>query len=188
MVTKPKLTREIAGATAIRNPWGSGSAASGLTPARLASILIAAGEGDLEAYLTLAEEMEERDPHYSSVLRTRKLAVAGLPVNIEAGGEDSHSEKLADAVRELTEAPEFGELVDNALDALGKGFSVNEIMWDRSGETWTPSDYRWRDPRFFQFHQQRPDELRLMDERDPVHGIPLAPYKFVIHKPRMKSG
>ncbi|USH01094.1 DUF935 domain-containing protein [Grimontia kaedaensis] len=188
MVKTQTLTREIAGPTAIRNPWGSGSAASGLTPSRLAAILQAASEGDLEAYLTLAEEMEERDPHYSSVMRTRKLAVAGLPVNIEAGGEDSHAEKLADAVRAMTEAPQFGELVDNALDALGKGFSVNEIMWDRSGRQWTPSAYLWRDPRYFQFNQKRPDELRLQDERDPVDGIVLPPYKFVIHKPRMKSG
>lgn len=187
MVSKT-LTREIAGPTAIRNPWGSGSVASGLTPARLASILQSASDGDLEAYLTLAEEMEERDPHYSSVLRTRKLAVAGLPVNIETGGEGRHADRLADTVRELVGAPQFGELVDNALDALGKGFSVNEILWDRGGRRWTPRAYLWRDPRFFQFNQKKPDEIRLQDDSDPVDGLPLPPYKFVIHRPRMKSG
>ncbi len=72
--------------------------------------------------------MEERDPHYASVLRTRKLAVSGLPVTVAAGGEDAQSAKLAEQVQQLTVAPEFQDLLDNCLDTLGKGYAVNEIM------------------------------------------------------------
>ena len=187
--TQKVLTREIAGPTSIRNPWGSGSVANGLTPQRLASILKAAAEGDHEAYLTLAEEMEERDPHYSSVLRTRKLAVSSLPVTVIAGSEDNQAQELAEDIKRLIETPEFGDLVDNALDALGKGYSVTEILWDRSSVTrWLPKEYRWRDPRFFMFNQKEPDEIRLIDTADPVNGLQLPPYKFVIHRPRLKSG
>lgn len=188
MAEVKKLTKEIAGPTAIRNLWGSGSVANGLTPQRLVSILKGAADGDLDAYLTLAEEMEERDPHYSSVLRTRKLAVSGLPITVVAGGEDSKAHQLAEDVRRLLDAPDFGDLVDNALDALGKGYSVNEIIWDRSGARWEPEEYKWRDPRFFKFHHQNPEEIRLIDEADPVNGLALPPYKFIIHKPKLKSG
>ena len=42
-----------------------------LTPVRLAGILRACDLGDLDQFLVLAEEMEERDMHYSSQLGTR---------------------------------------------------------------------------------------------------------------------
>lgn len=183
-----KLAVELAGHTAVRNMWGSGSIASGLTPQKLANILKASTEGDTDAYLTLAEEMEERDPHYSSVLRTRKLAVASLPVTVVAGGEDSKAQQLAEDIHRLIDAPDFGDLVDNAMDAIGKGYSVNEIMWDRSGARWEPKEYRWRDPRFFMFHHENPEEMRIVDEADPANGLAMQPYKFIVHKPRLKSG
>ncbi|EGG93501.1 Mu-like prophage FluMu protein [gamma proteobacterium IMCC1989] len=182
------LSSELAGPTTVRNLWGSGSVASGLTPQKLANILKAASEGDTDAYLTLAEEMEERDPHYSSVLRTRKLAVSSLPVTVVAGGDDSKAQKIAEDIQQLIDAPDFGDLVDDALDALGKGYSVNEIIWDRSGAKWEPKEYRWRDPRFFMFHHENAEEMRIVDESDPANGLPMPPYKFVVHKPRLKSG
>ena len=187
--TTKKLTKEIAGhIQPLRDAWGIGSVASGLTPQRLATILSNAAEGDLDAYLTLAEEMEERDPHYSSVLRTRKLAVSSLAPTVEAAGEDDKSLKMAEDVKHLINTPQFNDMVDSALDALGKGYSVSEITWDRSGAKWKPSDYKWRDPRFFVFNRDNPEELRLLDDADPVNGIPLPSYKFIVHRPRLKSG
>ena len=38
----------------------------------------------LDAYLVLAEEMEEKDPHYASVLGVRKRAVSGITPIVEA--------------------------------------------------------------------------------------------------------
>jgi len=71
-VRQQKLTEPLAagGMTGIRQTW-AGSAASGLTPVKLASILRACDQGELREFLILAEEMEERDPHYFSVLGTR---------------------------------------------------------------------------------------------------------------------
>ena len=188
MARRKKLTTELAGPTQIRNVWGPGSVASGLTPQRLSALLQASDEGDALAYLTLAEEMEERDPHYSSVLRTRKLAVSGLQVNVYPGSEDNRAQKLADDVTQLTQTPQFYSLIDDSLDALGKGYSVSEIIWDRSGTRWTPTDYKWRDPRFFIQDQDHPNTLRLIDDQNPAQGIPLEPYKFITHVPKLKSG
>ncbi|MCB2256631.1 DUF935 domain-containing protein [Pseudomonas chlororaphis] len=184
-----KLTEELAAAriTGVRQPWHP-SVASGLTPGRLNSILRAAAEGSAHDYLTLAEEMEERDLHYASVLGTRKLALAGLNIRVEAASDDAEDVRRADALRELVGAAEFGELQADLTDAMGKGYAVSEIMWDRSGKTWNPSRFESRDQRFFQFDRETGRELRLLDEADMINGVALAPYKFIVHLPRIRSG
>lgn len=184
-----KLTEELAAArtTGIRQVWHQ-SVASGLTPGRLASILQTAAEGSAHDYLTLAEEMEERDLHYASVLGTRKLAISGLSIRVEAASDDAEDVRRADQLKEIVEAPEFGELQADLTDAMGKGYAVSEIMWDRSGKTWNPQRFEPRDQRFFQFDRDTGRELRLLDEADPVNGVVLAPYKFIVHLPRIRSG
>lgn len=183
------LEREISagGLTGIRQPWHTG-VADNLGPDRLANILRAAGEGDNHDYLTLAEEMEERDGHYASVLSTRKLALAGLDIRVDSFSDDKRDVEIADAVRELVDAPGFGEMVFELTDALGKGYSVSEIIWDRTGKVWVPERYAHRDPRFFRWDRETGHQLRLLDEADPVNGIALPPHKFVVHRPKLRSG
>lgn len=173
--------------TGIRSVWGYAPMAANLTPTLLAQVLAEAVEDWPRNYLTLAEEMEERDWHYACVLGTRKRAVSGLPVTVEAASDSAQDKKLADAVRELVRAPAFGELLDDCLDALGKGYSAVEIVWDRSGATWTPERYVWRDPRFFRFDYATQSELLLMTD-EQLMGVPLPAYKFVTHRPRLKTG
>ena len=210
-VRKRGLTREVGRPTltGVRQLWRGESIASGLTPQRLAALLRAAAEGSQRDYLTLAEEMEECDPHYAAVLGVRKRAVSGLEPAVEAASDDAADVELADAVRELVRAPAFGELLDDCLDALGKGFSAVEIIWDRSGaaegksvsqaqrpkktaqrakKIWWPARYEWRDPRFFVFDPADGRTLRLLDEADSFRGIALAPCKWIVHVPRLKSG
>lgn len=184
-----QLTEEIARPTltGIRSVWAQTPIAGQLTPARLAQILLDADNNAPRDQLTLAEEMEEREPHFASVLGTRKRAISGLPIAVEAASDDAAAVKQADAVRELTRAPEFGEMLDDSLDALGKGYSAVEILWDRSGREWRPEGYAWRDPRFFLFDRETMRELRLLDN-EHIEGIALPAYKFIVHKPKLKSG
>lgn len=182
---KPVATPVSIGET--RKVWGYDSQASGLSPETLGSILAAADDGDLTAYLTLAEEMEEREPHYRAVLSTRKLALTGLDVNIESPSDDPKDLEITDFVSSVVSRPEFAELVEDMADALGKGFSICEIMWQH-GEKWIPREYIWRDPRWFKFDKETGTELRLIDERDKENGLALDPWKYVIHKPKLKSG
>lgn len=166
----------------IRQPWHA-SVATGLTPSRLAQILASAAEGDAHDYLTLAEEMEERDMHYASVLGTRKLALIGLTVTVESASDAAEDVKRADMVREL----DLSDLIAHLVDGIGKGYAVSEIVWDRSGKPWVPR-FAERDPRFFTFDRNTGTELRLLDEKDSAQGIVMPPYKFVVHKPRIRSG
>lgn len=184
-----ELTEEVAAPSlmSVRNPWFT-SVASGLTPERLAEILVGVDQNDIQDYLTLADEMEERDLHYHSVLSTRRLAVSGLAPTVEAVSDEPGDVERADFVREVLANDAAGFLLADLLDALGKGFSVCEILWDRSGSLWTPAKFEWRDQRFFTFDSDAGQELRLRDEKDAVNGIELAPYKFIQHRPRIKAG
>lgn len=187
-IQRGTLTEEIAtpSVTGLRQAWTYASVASGLTPGRLAGMLRDAANNHATEYLQLAEEMEERDPHYAAVIGTRKRAVSGLEVGVEAYADDERSQMLADEVRDLIRKPAFSELVDDLVDGIGKGFSVAEILWRTKGRQWMP-EYAYRDPRFFRFDDETGRELRLIEpgERD---GVELPPYKFICHFPRLKSG
>ena len=95
--------------------------------------------------------------------------------------------RLADRCRELMANPAFGDVQDDALDALGKGYAAIEIDWQTSAKEWQPRAYHWRDPRYFIYPPHNPYELRLIDESDGVNGKALPAYKFIIHRPRLKS-
>ena len=183
------LTKELAApdVTGLRQAWYE-SVASGLAPERLASIIIAVDQGDNLEYLTLAEEMEERDLHYRSVIGTRKLAVSGLDIMVEAVSDEKEDVEIADFVREVMQGDIVDTLVDDQLDAIGKGYAVSEIMWDKSGAQWEPAEFKRRDQRHFMFESLVMEELRLRDTSDPANGLPLAPYKYVVHRPRLKAG
>ncbi|WP_319774461.1 DUF935 domain-containing protein [Breoghania sp.] len=172
--------------TGVRSAWGE-TIASGLDPYRLSRILRDAANNETRDFLTLAEEMEERDLHYGSVLGTRKRAVTGIEPVVNAASDEDRDIEIAEAVREhVVEAPEFVDMLDDSLDALGKGYSAVETLWDR-GDMWRPRGYAWRDPRFFQFDRVSGQEVRLREEGS-IDGKPLSPYSFIVHRPKLKSG
>lgn len=187
-VKKSILSKDLAepSLTGVRTVWQT-SIANALTPQNLANVLSEVDAGDSISYLTLAEEMEERYMHYNSVLGDRKRAVTGLPKRIDSFSDDADDIAVADAVRELIESDEFDAMLFDLMDGIGKGYSAVELTWDTSSVPWIPR-YKWRDPRFFQFDLTAGDELRIRDEADLVNGVELPPYKFMVHRPKIKSG
>lgn len=185
-----KLAQPLAepGVTSVRQAW-SGTVASGLTPERMAAILRACDDGDLEEFLILAEEMEERDLHYQSVLGTRKRAVSAVRPTIKPASDAARDKEIAAAVeRDIAGHAGFSDLVEDMLDALGKGFSVIEIEWKRGPTLWVPQSFDWVDPRFFRFDRASGRRLLLLDDAEPVDGLELEPFKFIRHFARLKSG
>lgn len=172
--------------TGVHQAWGVDSISSTLDPARLRTILQDAATGNILDYLVLAEEMEEKDLHYGSVLGTRKRAVSGVPISVEAGSDDARDEEIAEAVRKLVEAPEFDELLSDLLDALGKGFSAVEPIWELQGAQLWPVRYEHRDPRWFQF--DKVTGRKLLIRQQAGDGRELPPGKLIIHTPKLKSG
>ena len=188
VVSTADLKGEVAGPTtaSVRSVWAE-PMASGLRPETLALTLKEAARGYPDRFLVLAEEMEERDLHYASVLATRKRAITGVEPIVVSASEEREDEKIAEHVKEVVEDPAFiDDLTGDLLDGLGKGYAAVEIMWDKSSE-WRPSAYRWRDPRHFVIDQTDGRTLRIKDESD-INGVPIPPFKFATHMPKLKSG
>jgi phage gp29-like protein len=154
-VETDRLRGEQAGATlaGVRNIYSVTHPAVGLTPEKLASLLRQAEFGDPFQYLELAEEMEEKDLHYLAVLGTRKQAVSQLDIVIRPASNSQHDKRLAEIATDylIKGTLNLRESLFDILDALGKGFSATEIIWDTMGREWFPLRLEWRDPRWFLF-------------------------------------
>lgn len=181
------LKEEISGATTtgVRSIL-SGHPEVGLDPVRLAGILRSAEQGDATRYLELAEAMEEKDLHYLSVLGTRKRAVAQLPITVEAADDSPEAEADAELVRTWLKRDTLEDELFDLLDAIGKGFSVSEIVWEMSESQWWPKRLIWRNPTWFQFDRIDGETLRLRD--GSADGVDLEPFKYVVHLHKAKSG
>lgn len=196
---KPIL--EEIGVAGVRERYSS-YPSQGLVPERLASIFQEADQGDILRQAELFEEMEEKDAHLGSVLQTRKLAVAGLEYGVSAASDDGKDAEIASFVKEvLFRMDNWDEALTDLLDAIGKGFSVAELMWDIEPSTnsvWI-RQLRWRHQKMFTFLNppastfqkgtaMTPDSPRLLTDASPVYGEVLPPNKFVVHKYRSRSG
>lgn len=185
---RQKLTEEIAAPTfgGVRSPITS-YPGDGLDPMRLAHILRQADVGDPVQYLELAETIEERDLHYLGVLGTRRRAVSQIPVTVIAPKDATTKEiEIAAELEDWVDRDELeGEFFD-MLDAVGKGYSFTEIIWDTSAKQYRPLRLEYRDPRHFRFacHDLK-TPLRLDDDGQEV---PLEAFKFIYNRMSAKSG
>jgi len=187
---KEVLTREVAAPTlaGVRSPM-TGYPADGLNPRKLALIMRAADMGDPLAYAELAEQIEERDPHYVGVLGTRKRSVSQVDVTVDAASDSGRDVEIADMVRRWIDRDELADETFDILDATGKGYSFTEIIWDSSEGQWMPQRLEWRDPRWFTFDPRdgRTPMLRGGEEGNGA-DTPLEPFKFIDHRVKAKSG
>lgn len=189
-IRKKQLVQEESAPTltGVRSAW-SEPVASGLTPNKLARVLKDSSEAgaDLSEFLTLAEEMEERDPQYRMALTQRKLPIRNIGAVIEPASEEEADKELAEEIRKLVDTTQFRNTVMHLADAIAKGFAVAEIVWDLTGSEWRPASIQDRDPRHFQFDRLTGRELRLREDGNP-DGVELSAAKYLVHIPTLKSG
>jgi phage gp29-like protein len=185
-IVKPLLLTEVAGptVTGVRSPM-TGYPGDGLNPVRLAHILREADEGDPMRYLELAETVEERDLHAVGVLGTRKRSISQLDITIEAASEDPQHVAQAEMIRSWLDRDELADELFDMLDAVGKGISFTEIIWDTSEGQWDVNRLDWRDPRWFRFRREdgRTPLLRTDDGDQTLPGG-----KFIVTAIKAKSG
>jgi phage gp29-like protein len=185
-VRRAELRREVGAAQVggVRSPL-TGYPGDGLNPARLASILREADQGMPLRYFELAETIEERDLHYAGVLATRKRSVAQIEITVAAASDDAEDVARADMIRAWLDRDELADELFDILDAIGKGVSFTEILWDTSGGQWWPGRLEWRDPRWFTFDRRDGATPML---RDMGGDFDLPPFKFVTAAIKAKSG
>lgn len=159
---------------------------TGLSPQRCAAILRRAAEGDWQAFLELAEEMEERDPHYQAVLSVRRRQVSQLPITVEAVSDDPAHVEHADFIRRWIKRGILRLALFDVLDAIGKGFSVHEITWTSHPKSGIyPRVLHYRPPRWFAADDVDKDTPLL---RGLGQNEPLAEHLYLLHKHPSKSG
>lgn len=164
----------------------SGHPADGLTPQRLTSILREAETGDATSYLELAEQMEEKDLHYAAVLGVRKRAIRSLDLQVSPGDTSAAAGELAEMTRDALQSSAVRTSLIDVMDALGKGFSVCEILWERDGNKAMKLVGLESVPAgWFEFDRINGQHLRL---RDNAGAIQLRPDCYVIHLAKTKSG
>ncbi|MDF5804157.1 DUF935 family protein [Pseudomonas aeruginosa] len=114
--------------------------AKGLTPAKLAHILIEAEQGHLQAQAELFMDMEERDAHLFAEMSKRKRAVLGLDWTIEPPRNASAAEKAdAEYLHELLlDLEGIEDLMLDCMDGVGHGYSAIELDWSLQGREWLP--------------------------------------------------
>ncbi len=180
------LTEEVAPPTDLgaRRIPSVGVAAS-ITPERLATIMREANLGYARSYLTLAMEMQERYMHYRSQLQVRRLAFDTVDPIVTA--PEGCPAKIVDAVTELVQDQGFRNACSELQDAVPKGYSVVEPIWDYTRGMLRPVRYKHRDPRFFQFDRIGFDELRLASDTS-FDGEPIPEGVFIRHVPSIETG
>lgn len=165
-----------------------GHPSRGLTPSRLAQILLGAEQGDPVAQYELFEDMEEKDGHVASEMGKRRRAVTGLDWNVVPPNSPYAREKAAAVqVKELIDAiPDFEGLLYDLTDAIGKGFACLEIEWHQVDGFWLPKTVTHRPQGWFRFHRGYRQALRLDDHS--AEGAPLQPFGWITHIHKAKSG
>lgn len=160
----------------------------GLTPRRLAKILREADDGNVRSQMELFEEMEEKDAHLFSQLQTRKLAVTGLPWEIQPYSQEPQDEVIADFIREQFQNIEnFDDVLIDLMDAVGKGISIMELVWgvNRQGRN-VVDDILYVHPKKLMWSWEE-EQMMICTEQFPS-GIELPENKFIVHNYKAKSG
>jgi len=184
---KTDLRSEIArpAQTGLRSVWQWRPLAS-LTPSGVADILRRAAMGDGHDFLLAADDIREKDLHYRAVLQSRTMAVAGLPVDVQAHDESALAQRAAELVREALGRLNLPELVAHLMDAVAKGYAVAEIVWDTQGPSWLPAQVLVREAHWFTWDRDTGRLLRLVD--GSPEGMVLSPCKMIVHAPPLAGG
>lgn len=183
--------------------------ARGLTPARLASIMVSAEQGDLLAQVDLTDDMEERDAHLYAEAAKRRGAITSLEWDIKPPENASAAEvSLADQVQDwlgmlhasVCEVRGGMPVLLRAMtDAVLKGYSAQELVWhyesDGSGRKVLAPQATWQPQRWFTLSADRrrfllrSREMTESTEHLPaVMGEELQPLAWLMHLHPARNG
>lgn len=166
----------------------AGHPSRGLTASKLAAILEEAERGDIRRQHELFMDMEEKDAHIFSEMSKRKRAILTLPWSIEPPPNPSAQETqlAADIESQIRGMDCLDDVAVDALDAIGHGFSCQEIKWDFSENEWMPISFTHRPQSWFVPDPNDPNTVRLRN--NSMEGEPLWTGGWITHVHRAKSG
>ncbi len=158
----------------------------GITIARYRQILRDADIGLTARYMEWLD-LCSTDFKVASVLRTRKLAVAGAPWRVEPpeGDASALGKTVADETADfLRRMPNFTQFKMDLLDAHYRGFATMRLGWAVQEGRQLVVEQDAIESRFLRFHEG--SEPYIMTMQDP-NGVPL-PSEYLFHVVRDKPG
>ena len=158
---------------------------TGMTPQKLWRMLEAADTGAVKHQASLAMDIEDRDYKYRSALLTRKLQVISLRSSIVPAENTPKAKDDAAFIREIFDDLPLIRIQRDMLDAISKGYSVQEMIWDTSTGIWWPKTVEYVDPRIFKLAE---DNRSMVIDDGTRDGVPLGYGKFICHDPGLTSG
>lgn len=160
----------------------------GLTPAKLASILEEAEQGQLIAQHDLYLDMEEKDAHIFAEMSKRRRTLIGLEWRLEpprgaSAKEKSRTEALTEMILDV---PDLEDVLLDALDGIGHGFANLEIEWNKDPSYRLPKKIDHRPQSWFIIPQDDQNALRLRNNTS--EGAALWEFGWIRHRHQAKSG
>lgn len=128
----------------------------------------------------------ERDAYAYAMLHKRKMAVIGRPWHVEPATSSRLDKRAADVVQAQLEALQFDVICYHLLDAILKGYAVQEVMWAVEGSEIVVKRVIPRAAGRFMFNLD--DQLCLRTPERPVEGEPMPDRKFLVHSVGSKIG
>lgn len=160
---------------------------SGLTPSRLAQIMIDAEQHQLTDQAELAADMEEKDGHIFAELQKRKLALTTVAWKITPPVNATKQEAaIAEWLTERLAHIDMVETIMDIADAILKGYSAQTIEWQMIEGSRVPVNLEWVPQSWFMTALDDAKKLQLISA-DGM-GQDLWPGGWIVHRHKSKSG
>lgn len=161
---------------------------NGLTPLKLAEILKEADEGNISRQMELLSAIQQRDPQIFSCFDRRRRSVLKRKYQVIAADtkEAKYKEHAEYASRVIGNIKDFQQVRFNGLDAVGKAFSAQQIIWkiDAAGypyiERFIPLDQRYFRAGLATDMKSDLNILRRLTDESPVDGVEIERDKWFI--------
>lgn len=165
--------------------------ANGLTPQKLAALLVDADNGQIGRQAELFEQIEERDGHIIGEIGKRKNVILDVDFAVTPASEDAKDVQIAEAVEQMiSDVTDFPEILVACQDAVGKGFCALEIFWDVSSGQAVVDKMEYLEQKRFVFTDAAGNLSkipRLLTEEN-IMGEAIAPFKIMFHRYGGKCG
>lgn len=164
-----------------------------LSPQKLSAIMREFDSGFCRNVMNLFDDMEEKDLHLAAVMQTRLIAAATPERSVLPASDDGESKRHADFIREVFEGLEDKtQLFYNLLSAIGRGFSIAEMIFEVSSSSLIVSRIKMCPQSLFSFaDSEKPGSILdfpVYLKPGGIVGVTLPREKFIFHTGRSFSG
>ena len=153
----------------------------GLTPQGITGILAEADDGFPQRQAELFEDAIGKSGHLFGVYRTRVMAPAKLPWDVQPATADAADRRVADWLRGKLQALSLRAPLRRLMSGVAYGYAAEQIVWAQS-----PGDVDVVELRAWPTRYLLPDATgqirRISTAMDPT-GVDMPPARFVVHSP-----